>query len=712
MRSPEETLAHGGGSCRDFAWLMVQVLRHQGLAARFVSGYSIQLVADEKPVDGPAGVTTDVTDLHAWAEVYLPGAGWVGLDPTCGLFCGEGYIPLAATADPQSAAPVTGSYAFDKAGDDDQVVEDFDFHMGVSRLHETPRVTLPYTDGQWDAITALGDRIDAVLADRDVRLTMGGEPTFVALDDRDADEWNTAAQGPHKRRLGGVLLQRLRDRFAPGGLLHFGQGKWYPGEQLPRWAFGCYWRRDGDPIWHNPSLIADEEKPSGATADTARRFITTLAGELGVDPAHAAAGFEDAWFYLWREKRLPANVDPLKSNLDDPTERDRLAKVFAQGLERRGGVRPAGAAGPLRAGAGVAERVVGGSPGTPVPVPRRQPNGLPPAARLAAVGTRSGPPVRRRARPVRPPRAAPQHPPDAAAGRGRHRQRRAEQPHRGHDAGTPPGRRGTGTTPATPPVAAAPTRRSSAPPCASSRANGTLYVFLPPARFLEDYLDIVAAVERTAETLGVPVRLEGYKPPADPRLNALGVTPDPGVIEVNVHPAVLVATRLVDTTVALYEEAKQTRLDSQKFMLDGRHTGTGGGNHLVMGGDTPADSPFLRRPDLLKSLVGFWNNHPSLSYLFSGLFVGPTSQHPRVDEARHDALHELNLAFKQVDPAGQHPAAGVADRPPVPPPAHGRDRQHPPGRVLHRQAVQPGHGRRPAGAAGTAQRSRCRRTPA
>ncbi|HEY1192065.1 MAG TPA: transglutaminase family protein, partial [Gemmata sp.] len=332
VQAPEETLELGRGSCRDSAWLLVQLARHLGLAARFVSGYLIQLVADEKPLDGPAGPSVDFTDLHAWAEIYLPGAGWVGLDPTSGLMTAEGHIPLACTADPQSAAPVTGSFSWAKRDEDDKVEEGFEFHMSVARLDEAPRVTKPYTEPQWDAINALGTRIDADLREWDVRLTMGGEPTFVSVDERDAPEWNITALGTQKRKQGVALLKRLRDKFGPGGLLHYGQGKWYPGEQLPRWAFTCYWRFDGAPIWVNPALTADEDRNYGFGAADAARFAATLADVLGADPKHALPGYEDAWYYMWKERRLPANVDPLNSKLDDPEERARLAKVFEQKL--------------------------------------------------------------------------------------------------------------------------------------------------------------------------------------------------------------------------------------------------------------------------------------------------------------------------------------------------------------------------------------------
>src|SRR5262245_9459565 len=331
---PEETLVRGHGSCRDFAWLEVALLRRLGFAARFVSGYSIQLKPDVAAIDGPKGVSEDAADLHAWTEVYLPGAGWVGLDSTNGLLAGEGHIPLACTALPSTAAPISGSYSWSGSGAaaGNGIGEEFTFEMRVRRIDETPRVTFPYRDDQWRAIQALGRHVDRDLDRLDVRLTMGGEPTFVSIDDRDAAEWNTAALGPGKRAAADRLLRRLRARFAPGGVLHHGQGKWYPGEPLPRWAFACYFRRDGEPIWHEPGLFAKDVPTRTADGVAASGFIEAVARRLGVDAGHVLPAYEDVYYYLWRERRLPPNVSVLANKLDDETERARLARVFGAGL--------------------------------------------------------------------------------------------------------------------------------------------------------------------------------------------------------------------------------------------------------------------------------------------------------------------------------------------------------------------------------------------
>jgi transglutaminase-like putative cysteine protease len=324
VQTPQDTLQKAGGSCRDSAWLLCQLLRRFGLASRFVSGYLIQLKPDVKALDGPGGAEQDFCDLHAWCEVYLPGAGWIGLDPTSGLLAGEGHIPLAATPDPQGAAPISGLVDAAKC--------EFKFGMKVSRVFESPRVTFPYTDEQWAEIDCLGRQVDESLKARDCRLTMGGEPTFVSIDDMDGPEWNTVALGPMKRKLADQLMRRLKKRFSTGALLHYGQGKWYPGESLPRWAFACYWRKDGLPIWHNEELFALETKSYGHADKHAEQFAYALAQRLQCGNQFILPAFEDAWYYLWKERRLPVNVDPFKSNLKDEEDRVRLAKIFEQGL--------------------------------------------------------------------------------------------------------------------------------------------------------------------------------------------------------------------------------------------------------------------------------------------------------------------------------------------------------------------------------------------
>ena len=643
VQTPDRTLTRGEGSCRDSGWLLVQLLRHLGLAARFVSGYLIQLTPDVKALDGPSGTEVDFTDLHAWCEVYLPGAGWIGFDPTSGLLAGEGHIPLACSPEPSSAAPITGAV-------DDCKVE-FGHTMKVERVWEAPRVTKPYTDEQWSAIELLGKQIDRDLDIQDVRLTQGGEPTFVSVDDRDGAEWNTDAMGPKKRGLSAQLLARLKAHYAPNGLLHYGQGKWYPGEQLPRWSLNAIWRADGDPLWSDPALFADESKHYGIDEAKGAEFLQGVARRLQLDSKFIFPAFEDVFYYLWRERRLPSNVDPFDSKLEDPLERARLRKLFKQGLEkvvghvlpvsRAPGARqwqsgpwflreercylvpgdsPLGYRLPLDSQPWAA---AGDFPWVHAPDPTQSFPPLPPY-QLIVQQVRSGSDASA---------ASTSAVPAATA--------------MGGAAGGSSARkvipRATEAQPAPFESAGWITRTAL---CAEVR-NGCLYLFMPPMSALEDYLELVAAIEATAEAMQLPVVLEGYEPPRDPRLVHLRVTPDPGVIEVNIQPA-RNWSQLVEQTEFLYDAAHQTRLSTEKFMLDGRHTGTGGGNHFVLGGATPADSPFLRRPDVLASMIAYWHNHPSLSYLFSGLFIGPTSQAPRIDEARNDSVYEIELAFAEI----------------------------------------------------------------
>jgi len=648
VQTPEETLVKASGSCRDSAWLLVQLLRHCGLAARFVSGYLIQLKADVKALDGPSGAEKDFTDLHAWCEVYLPGGGWIGLDPTSGLFAGEGHIPLACTPDPSSAAPISGGV--------DECECKFGFEMTVTRIHESPRVTKPYTEEQWTNIEKLGHTIDVDLKKHDVRLTMGGEPTFVSVDDPDGAEWNFTAMSHKKRVLSGELIKRLRNKFAPGALLHYGQGKWYPGEPLPRYALGAYWRKDGVPVWKDDSLIADESKNYGHGPKEAKELAMRLAKTIGVNPKHLIPAYEDAFYYTWKERRFPTNVTPEKSNLKDKQERERIARIFQQGLGTVVGYTL-----PIKRG------WLGNQPGwisgawflrdddTLWLIPGDSAMGLRlPLDSVPWVAEKNYPWLRQQD-PSQP--DLPELPKEFPYRQQMVRGRAAAVP-----AGYGPGQRAQKLGKPEkylelPKPDEDPNRRpvqgESAPwiirtaLCVEPR-DGRLHVFMPPVEKTEDYLDLIAGIETTAAETGLPVVIEGETPPKDPRLNKLAVTPDPGVIEVNMHPSKTWA-ELVERTTVLYEEARLTRLGTEKFMVDGRHTGTGGGNHIIIGGETPPDSPVLRRPDLLRSLLAYWQNHPSLSWLFSGLFIGPTSQAPRIDEARNDSLYELDVAFKEME---------------------------------------------------------------
>lgn len=623
VQTPEETLTSARGSCRDSSWLLVQILRHLGLAARFVSGYLIQLTPDLKALDGPSGTEVDFTDLHAWAEVYIPGAGWIGLDPTSGLLTGESHIPLAATPHYRNAAPISGGYI-------GEAKTDFAFDMQVKRVAEHPRITKPFSDESWEALNVLGLKVDADLRAHDVRLTMGGEPTFVSIDDFQSDEWNTAAVGPTKRDKADQLIRRLRERFAPGGFLHYGQGKWYPGESLPRWTFSLYWRRDNKPVWNNPDLIAVESRDHKVGHEDAARLLQAIAVELDIATDNVMPAYEDPAEWIVKEANLPENVDPSNSKLKDPEERTRIAKVFSNGLTS-----PAGYVLPVQAWQ---SRVSGRTwvserwstrRGRLYLVPGDSPVGFRlPLNSLPYISPSWYPYIN----PVDPTIEKPPLP-DFSTEKGRVMPEHsfqadiAQQQLLGQSYEEIGGRVRTAIS--------------------VEVRNGRLCIFMPPTAALEDYLDLIASAERAAAALNLPVHIEGYTPPHDERLNVIRVAPDPGVIEVNIHPA-YDWEDCVATTTAIYEEARLCRLGADKFMIDGRHCGTGGGNHVVVGGATPNDSPFLRRPDLLKSLVLHWQRHPSLSYLFSGLFIGPTSQAPRFDEARHDSLYELEIAMAQI----------------------------------------------------------------
>lgn len=611
VQSPEETLSKKSGSCRDFAWLLVQALRHLGFGARFVSGYLVQLSADEKSLDGPSGPEQDFTDLHAWTEVYIPGAGWVGFDSTSGLLAGEGHIPLACTPSFESAAPVSGLT--------DVCETEFFHHNSVKRIFESPRVTKPYTEEQWNEIYQLGFKVDEELDAGDVRLTMGGEPTFVSIDDMEAKEWNTDADGTHKRKLASTLSKRLLEKYAPGGVFHHAQGKWYPGEPLPRWQISVFWRKDGIPVWHNKNLLADFTREYDIDNNAPEQFLKLLTQYLACGSHDIIPAYEDAFYFLWEESKLPIDVDPLEHDLSDPLERQKLSELLQKGLNK-----PVGYVLPLNY---YHSKWITSTwefkKKNLLLIPGNSPIGL----RLPLDSL-----IKKPEHEANPIFETDLFSPKAPLGEYAHKVvlRKQDKYVKAEDT---------------------PFIRTAL--CAEVR-DKRLYLFLPPLDSAETFLDLIASIEATASELQIPVILEGYEPPRDLRMEVLKVTPDPGVIEVNVHPAKN-WKELTDNTLSLYAEAKQARLGTEKFMLDGKHTGTGGGNHVTLGGITPADSPLLRRPDLLRSLLTFWQHHPGLSYLFSGAFIGPTSQAPRVDEGRFENLYELEIAFSQIPENGEVP---------------------------------------------------------
>jgi uncharacterized protein (DUF2126 family)/transglutaminase-like putative cysteine protease len=598
VQTPEETLTQRIGSCRDTGWLLVTALRRCGLAARFVSGYLIQLAPDQPSLDGASGPTEDFTDLHAWAEVYIPGAGWIGLDPTSALFAGEGHIPLAATPHPASAAAITGVT--------EPSVTTMEFANSVRRAQEDPRTTLPYTAAQIDSIQALGEAVDGRLEAAGLELTMGGEPTFVSSDDMTSAQWTVAADGPEKRELANRLAAALADRFAKGGLVQRSEGKWYPGEPLPRWQIGLIWRSDGEELWSDPALLADpfdSTKSDPDAAASAERLARTITADFGLPDEQLLPAFEDPLARLAAELSEPAGPRPtfdpeqpepqLVSDLDRETEPTAWVLPLVAAWFGEGWASPA-----WKTRRGRLVLIPGESPaGSRLPLDAlswKDPDFTGEESYIKA-----GPALNEA---MGHPRAAVVDPDDA------------------------------------------PTRTA----LVVEARDRFVHVFLPPLEKLEKFVELVGLVHRAATQTGTAVILEGYGPPPDSRIKTLLITPDPGVIEVNVHPTSS-WTELSDLIQTLYRIAREHRLCAETFALDGRHSGTGGGNHLTLGGPEPLRSPLLRRPDLLVSMITFWQHHPALSYLFPGRFVGPTSQAPRVDEGRPETLYELEISFAEID---------------------------------------------------------------
>jgi uncharacterized protein (DUF2126 family) len=549
---------------------------------------------------------------------------------------------LACTPDYISAAPVVGA--------SDPCETEFSFSNTVTRIHEDPRVTKPYTEEQWAAINATGYQIDEDLDKADLRMTMGGEPTFVSIDDMESDQWNTTADGPEKRIRSHDLIFRLREKFGPDGMIHYGLGKWYPGEPLPRWQYGLFWRKDHYPIWKNIRLVAHEKIEQKFTWSDAEHFTKELAKHLAVSEDNMSTAYEDIFYFLWSEGKLPANINPLLSNLKDSVERRTLSSLLDSGLGN-----PAGFTLPLKwnydnskwqSCKWILNRK------NLFLIPGNSPMGLRlPLDSLPAVAKENEPQKVERSLFDELPVLENYHETITSRYGLVYEHPAPKQKIKSQDK--PGEKKETDKNKIIKeeeikPLYEIPVIKTTL--CVEAR-EGIMYVFLPPTDYLEHYLDLIASVEATAEKLQMPVRIEGYEPPRDYRIERLVVSPDPGVIEVNIHPASNWKD-LVYNIDTLYDQAFLARLGTEKFMLDGRHTGTGGGNHITIGGAKPSDSPLLRRPDLLASLIAYWQHHPGLSYLFSSAFIGPTSQAPRIDEGRDEKLYEMEIAFSQVPDHG------------------------------------------------------------
>ena len=607
--TPEVCLTQGRASCRDSAVLLSALLRRRGLATRFVSGYLVQLADEGMLPDQPKGMSKDVVDLHAWCEVYLPGAGWIGLDATSGLFCGEGHVPLCCASSPQMAAPLEGA--------SDVLATGVTFEMSVRRLGHEARPTAPYTPEVWDALRHAGTAVDARLEELKVVLTMGGEPTFNAREDVDAPEWNGAALGPHKWKKGVLLAAELRNRLMPGAVTLHRIGKWYPGESLPRWALDLIGRRDKKPMWSDSVTL-----PSSATRADAQRFIEALAKRLGTS-AGLHEAYEDPWELLKDETRFAVELDAMRATLDDPEARQRLARHLSQGVTTVAGwVLPLM---PDPDGPGWQSSRWEFRRGALYLLPGDGPVGLRLPLRSLTEGIAPQEPEEREVSPPDP----------------RREQQLKDRLRRSARA-------------AKPNAVMVPGVRTA---LAIEERKGRLWVFLPPLPDFARFAELVRIIDETRAETRLDVALEGYPAERSPEHVSMSVTPDPGVLEVNLPPVRSMA-ELEPLIVTVFDAALHAGLHAEKYLVDGRMAGSGGGNHITMGGPTALESPFVKNTALVASLLTFVQHHPSLSYLFAGLFVGPTSQAPRVDEARHDSLYELEIALARAfkpDPGGDPP---------------------------------------------------------
>jgi uncharacterized protein (DUF2126 family) len=602
----EAFLERRTGSCWDAAWLLTLSLRHLGLAARFACGYRIVLAKESGD--------QDAVSLHTWSEAYIPGAGWIGLDPEAGVFTTEGYIPLACAPDPLHVVPFVGER---EAGEKMEGEA-----LRVRRLDPLD-ASWPFTDAQWADVQALGHVVERDLEGQGLKLTLGLSLSLVANDPTAGPEWGIASLGSSKREAAEALLERLWKRVAPGGVPHLGQGEWYAGDGLPRWRLACYYRTDGQPVWHNPAWVARRRAHEDVGPGEAKIFAQSLAHALGVQGSGVIAAHEDGLHELWRTR---ARVDPAPAaeDLADPVRRRALAeRLSVSGGEPTGYVLPIcwhHRAGRWTGGTWTFRRdglyLMPGDSSMGYRLPLDSLVGDE-QSELEAQAERSQfedlPPLPEIYDEVRA------------------RLRAASEPH-------------TSIAPAD--EGASGDRAPRTALCVEVR-DGQIHVFLPPVSHLERYLELVAAVEVAAERLETSVILEGYEPPEDYRLRRFVLEPDAGVLRL-LLPETASWTERISLLEAAYDEAARAGLRGERVTPDGRRLPSGGGGPVTLGGTRPAESPFLTRPDILRGLVAYWQRHPSLSYFFAGRAIGPSGPAPRPDEGRDEVLYELSIALERL----------------------------------------------------------------
>ncbi len=615
----EAVLQRGSANAWERAWLLTLSLRHAGLAARFTSGYHVFLSSDTQTVP-------DSARMHAWSEVFLPGAGWIGLDPTSGTFTGEGYIPLASAPDPLRALPWIGyCEACGETGEES---------IRLRRLEHT-RDRKNVSDSHWADVRAVAADVDARLKKHNVALSISPRIAFVHAPNAAAPEWTTGAMSDHKRTIAEQLASALRERVALGGVFHVGQTEWFNSETLPRWRISCLFRADGRPVWSDAALNAWPATKQRPTPEDVKRFSRTLTRALGINVDWLIPAHEDALHELWRY-RGAFEYEPQNGELKDPHLRRELAERLSQA---RG--EPVGYVLPLHWDS-VNHRWISGAwmfrrralylmPGTSALGFRLPLDALPVGESILS--------------------------PDAERCQFDERSLLPDQ------VGELSARFSHVDPATSPPESAdAPYAEPRAPRtalCIELR-DGRVWVFMPPLTHAEHYLDLVAAIEAAARDTGLPVLLEGYDAPEDHRLPRIIIEPDAGTLNVTLPPAAA-SPEQFEQLQLLYSIAEELGLRAERYDTEGRRLPPGGDGAFILGGTEPARSPFLQRPELLRDLITCWQRHPSLSYFFAGRDVGPGRAAPRPDEGRDDALYELGVALERI-PSGTTAYPWMPDR--------------------------------------------------